>query len=207
MRPRAALSPLAGDFNFAPARGDWLNKDTGISTGDSDAAEARHWRRLFSDEALFYEIWQMDATHDGPKSRLRLDRVYTNQHLCEQLDRLSFATALEWCPRLPRHRPLAFGRPTQPPRPASDAPVPEEVIRAETWPLRVSADFHSRLREAAADCGPFDRLAMLKLAIRCVSDRARAEMAPLQRPAPPSADDELAVVMCALWRLERRRWV
>ena len=207
LRPSAALAIVAGDFNFVPAREDRFHKPTGEFSGGRDAGEAAHWCRLFDGPSLLYEQWQPEATHDGPMSRARLDRVYTNQPVCDQLDRLPFAAALGWCPRLSQHRPLAFGRLSRPPNPPGEAAIPEGVIRSEEWPTRVAADFHARLRLRGTELEPLDRLATLKTSIREVSKRMRGEAAGGSPATPPDASDELGVVMGALRRLERVRWL
>eukprot|EP00959_Pyramimonas_sp_CCMP1952_P307674 6439858-Pyramimonas_sp.AAC.1 len=40
----------------------------------------------------------------------RLDRLYCNQHVAEQLDRDIKAVALEWKPHLSDHRAVLFSR-------------------------------------------------------------------------------------------------
>ena len=90
LRPSQALSVVAGDFNFVTDCRDRFSKESGKFSGGSDAAEAVAWKRLFGDGSLLHEIWQEHATHDGPRSRGRLDRVYINQCVSEQLDRTIF---------------------------------------------------------------------------------------------------------------------
>ena len=202
------LTIVAGDFNFVHATEDRMNKDTGKFTGYTDDGEAEQWSRVFLGDSGMYELWQPDATHDGPHSRARLDRVYVTQPLCDQLDRATFAAPLAWCPDLSQHRPLAFGRISRQTNMRTDAPLSESVVRSPAWTLRVSADFHARLRsDSAASTSPLRRLSALKQSMRVVSDRMRLEQQAASPPVRPAASDELGVVMAALRRLERHRWL
>jgi len=110
LRNREALSVVGGDFNFVMNKEDRFSKSTGEFSGGSDCREAEAWRHMFGPDSGLYEQMQMDATHHGPVSRGRLDRVYVTHSVADQLDHLMFATTLEWTPRLSHHRPLAFGK-------------------------------------------------------------------------------------------------
>eukprot|EP00959_Pyramimonas_sp_CCMP1952_P129657 2711478-Pyramimonas_sp.AAC.1 len=68
-------------------------------------------------------------THDNAAARSRLDRVYWNQSVSEQLDRHIFCAPLEWVPHLSAHKAVAFGR--RCPARTSDGPrpVPAAILR------------------------------------------------------------------------------
>ena len=86
LRPDSAMAILAGDFNFVTtADGRW-SKATGAHTGSSDSQEAAHWKCALPPSSL-YELHQPEPTHEGPVSFARLDRVYTNQPVADQLDK------------------------------------------------------------------------------------------------------------------------
>ena len=204
VRPREALSIVAGDFNFVMSPEDRLTKATGEFSGHRDAGEARHWQRLFGSSEVLYDLWQPAATHDGPLSRARLDRVYVSQPLCDQLDKLPYSSPLAWCPHLSQHRPLAFGRLSRQVEKGQARPVDERVIRQPSWSLRVSAAYHERLR-TGWDGSRFHKLALLKAAIREVSDRMFGELRAQHGAA--CVEDGLGAVMSALRRLERNRWI
>jgi hypothetical protein len=92
LRPETALAIIAGDFNFVMGANDRFNKVNGMYSGSPGMAEAAYWRRLFP-QKRFYEPSQEEMTHDGLLSRVRLDRTYVNQPLCDQFDRRIFAAA------------------------------------------------------------------------------------------------------------------
>ncbi len=48
------------------------------------------------------------AKHDNAASRSRLDRIYSNGHVVDQLDTQFGVAALAWCPDLSAHRPVIF---------------------------------------------------------------------------------------------------
>ena len=134
LRPDQALMLLAGDFNFVITHTDRWNKVSGLHSGDGDAAEAGRWRRLLP-AARLYELHQSDPTHEGPVSFARLDRVYTNQTVADQLDKRVYAAALAGS-IISQHRPLAFGQQSKAHKAPLDKPIAEEVLRDERWPLR-----------------------------------------------------------------------
>lgn len=111
LRPLESLTLLAGAFNFVVADTDRWNKLTGDFSGHADRAEAAQWRRVLP-ATTFYELLQENPTRAGPQTLGRLDRVYTNQAVVEQLDRHVFATVLPLT-QLSQHRPVTFGRATR----------------------------------------------------------------------------------------------
>ena len=205
--PGTKLSIVAGDFNFVLRPQDRWCTATGAYSGNLDKAEAAHWHRVM-DGAGLYELHQEEYTHSGPQSQSRLDRVYVNQPVSDQLDKRVFATALEWPGKLSAHRPVAFGRVTKQCKPQEQRAIAEAVIQQETWPSRVAAEFHDELhRKTAQQTEPFSALhtlALLKQSIRTVSNRMQAEGQAGWRHQPPSSDP-LGVVMSLLRCIERRR--
>ena len=199
LRPSSSLTLLAGDFNFVTASCDRWNKRTGEHSGQGDQQEAANWLRVLPQSAL-YELHQDEPTHEGPVTYGRLDRVYVNQSVAEQLDRRVYAAALPWT-ALSHHRPLAFGRDSKPVRAPLDKPIPEDVVADERWPLQVSAEFHDLLAFAGEEDNPMVRLRLLKVAMRTVAARLLDE-----RSTESSArrQNPLQVTMAALRRLERR---
>ena len=199
LRPDRALMVLAGDFNFVVSPADRWNKVSGVHAGASDAAESEHWRRALPLSAL-YELYQSEPTHEGPVSLARLDRVYVNQPVADQLDKRVFSVALPWT-GCSQHRPLAFGRQSRPPRAPLDKPIAEEVIQDERWPIQVAAEFLSLTEQTPQELDPMVRLRRLKVAMKIVSARLHEERSSAASTlSPPSA---LGVTMAALRRLER----
>ena len=118
MRPaHLALSILLGDFNWVPENTDRWHKRGGSYTGHRDARDEAHFVAHIARPFALRELRQPAATHDNAHARSRLDRVYRNQPLSEQLDRQIVCSALEWIPHLSAHRAVAFSRSRPPPFP------------------------------------------------------------------------------------------
>jgi hypothetical protein len=200
LRPGRSLSIVAGDFNFVTTVNDRWNKATGEYTGGSDAAEAAHWRRLIPISAL-YELHQPEPTHEGPLSLAKLDRVFVNQTVADQLDKRVFSVALPWT-ELSQHRPLAFGRQTRPTRAPLEKPIQEEVLKDVRWPLWAAAEYHALQEMTPEENNPVTRLRQLKTAMRVSAARLTEERASTSSDTSPASP--LGVTMAALRRLERR---
>ena len=200
LHPDRALMVLAGDFNFVMIEADRWNKQAGLHSGASDAAEAAHWRRVLP-ATLLYELHQSEPTHEGPFSLARLDRVFTNQTVADQLDKRVFSAALAWTGGS-QHRPLAFGRQSTAHKAPLDKPITEEVVRDERWPLRVAIEFRSLNSEDMMQPNPLIPLRRWKTAMRTVSASLAAERA---SPLATAVDvAPLSITMTALRRLEKQ---
>ena len=155
--------------------------------------------------SALYELFQPEPTHEGPPSFAKLDRVYVNQHIADQLDKRIFSSALPWT-GLSQHRPLAFGRQTRPLRAPLEKPIQEEVLSDARWPFRwplwAAAEFHSLLEMTPEVDNPVSRLRQLKTAIRVSATRLSEERANASSDASPASP--LGTTMAALRRLERR---
>ena len=199
LRPTQALTILAGDFNFVMTDADRWSKATGEYTGGSDSAEAAHWRRIVPLSSA-YELHQPEPTHEGPISLAKLDRVYINQPVADQLDKRIYCTAMPWT-GVSQHRPLAFGRQSHPLRAPLDKAIPEEVVGDERWPLQVATEYASLMTLPSRENSPLVRLRRLKVAMRTVSARLMEERATSSTSSSPTSP--LGVTMAALRRLER----
>ncbi len=73
---------------------DRWDKESGTFSGDRDQPEQQHWIRHMG-QTGFYELQQPEYTHSGPQSSAKLDRIYTDQYVVDQLDSRVFAAALE----------------------------------------------------------------------------------------------------------------
>ncbi|MBM3946426.1 MAG: hypothetical protein FJ315_03360, partial [SAR202 cluster bacterium] len=175
-----------------------MAKSTLAPSGATDAQEAQHWLRCLS-PAQLYELHQPFFTHEGPISWARLDRVYVNAPVSDQLDKRVFCSALEW-QRDSQHRPVAFGRTSTPSTLPLMRPIPEAIIDDPSWATQVSAEFLS-MCECPERLTPLLRLRKLKAAIRMVSARGLGPGDTTS--AAPSPKDHLTIVMSALRRLER----
>ena len=109
-RPATTLTLLAGDFNYVCKSDDRFTNDSLAWSGATDVDEDGSFTSLVADPFGLYELEQQDLTHASSLGRSRIDRVYVNQHVCEQLDRRIGCIALPWVPHLSAHRPLFFYR-------------------------------------------------------------------------------------------------
>ena len=168
------LTVLGGDFNWVVQHRDRWSKQAGAFSGHRDAAEERHWSAAVAVPLRLTELLQPMATHENAGARSRIDRVYTNMAVSEQLDRNIACSVLEWVPQLSAHRAVAFSR-VAPTRPDfRDRPVPLEVSRHKEWPARVAWEFWERIRRDPDSTHPLRRLKILKQAMRTVADHMMA---------------------------------
>ena len=86
------------------------SKPTGLWTGAEDAAEEQAFQEVIARPFGFTELAQDVMTCNTGTARSRIDRVYSNHHAADQLDRAWAATALPWCASLSDHRPISFSR-------------------------------------------------------------------------------------------------
>ena len=91
------LSVMLGDFNWVPSGCDRMCRDSMAFTGASDAAEEQHFRQHLLEPHGLYEMHQADYTHENAFCRSRLDRVYWNADIADQLDRRIASAAPPLC--------------------------------------------------------------------------------------------------------------
>ena len=128
--PSSALSILMGDWNYATTATDRFTKATAEWSGASDETEHHDFQRMLADEFSLFELHQEGMTCNNGLARSRIDRVYTNHHVVEQLDRVHVASTLSWCPELSAHRPVSFSRRCpQPQCSAGSKPIPNAILK------------------------------------------------------------------------------
>ena len=109
----SVLTIIAGDFNWVSSPEDRCTKASGDESGGRDQVEEADWDTKVLKGKGAHELWQPMATHDSALARSRLDRVYATQHVIDQVDSQLACFALEWCPTLSNHRPVAFSKKIQ----------------------------------------------------------------------------------------------
>ena len=188
------LSVVMGDFNVVTSNHDRWCKTSGAYIGARDSAEAK----LFDETVLrpfgLHE-WSQDVhTFEGGRALARLDRVYINQHSCDQLDRSCECSVLQFPHAISDHRPVAFAR-RRPRKPAhSVRPLQVWTLEDPSWSQRVRA-LHERLVANNRETRSFHQLRLLKQAMRQISSEICREQ--VQRIAS-SAEERLSCTMSFL---------
>ncbi len=99
-----------GDFNYVDDYADRYTLRSGAWSGAYDNKEAS----LFADTLFrpheFKELHQPHFTHKSGLAESKLDRVYSNHFLIDQLDRDYACYTLPTPPTLSAHRAVAFSR-------------------------------------------------------------------------------------------------
>ena len=107
--PHFCHSIIMADFNYVTSDDDRVQLRNGTTSGAPDASDEAHFRRVLSERHSFKELQQDAFTHELNGCRSRLDRVYSNHALSDQLDRQYVCHAHPWTP-LSSHRPVSFAR-------------------------------------------------------------------------------------------------
>ena len=158
------LSILAGDFNWVTHADDRISLANANPSGQRDTSDERHWQAWILKPFKFVELSQVEMTHASVSARSRLDRIYTNQHTAEQLDRRIWCAALEWTQNLSAHRAVVASRSSPQPL-GADRPIPEHIIHHKDWPCSVSREFHQLCIENP-NISDIGKLKLLKTAMR-----------------------------------------
>jgi len=192
LRPRErVLTVMMGDWNFVTEDKDRFCKTHGGWTGMGDRSDQEEWMRQLGKPHSLHELQQPLYTCDMSDSRSRLDRVYTNHHTTDQLDRHFTCTALLWTP-LSTHRPVSFARATPKRDPTASKPLASRLIQHPDWPRRVALEYQELLAGDALCDNPIRRLLLVKRAMHTVSQHMRQEGLIAQAAG---ADDKLGWTM------------
>ena len=193
IRPqREALSVLMGDFNYVPDKRDRFSKEAGNGPCDHEVLEEDRFCRVIGNPFGFSELHQEEFTHDSALGRSRLDRVYTNHFITDQLDRRIGCVALSWVPWLSAHRPVAFFRQKPSFQTSAWYKLPTAPIKHPNWPRRVALRFNELRRQDELDDQPLRRLLLAKQAIAEVTRKVQLET---KEALAESCDDRLGWTM------------
>ena len=204
--PSQALSLIAGDFNYVVSPEDRWTKSSAANSRVDDRSEQSHWESLLEGNLGLHELFQPMATHDNSASRSRIDRVYSNGHVVDQLDFQQGIAALEWCPKLSNHRPVIFFKRKSVQKPHRSGPIPLGPIKQANWAHRVRSDYGSRLEAFGPDSSAFDRLRLLKESMREVSWSMQEDMVRCKVASEAEeVDDRLGWTMRLLRAIEGGR--
>lgn len=190
-----AASVIAGDWNFVTDPEDRSQRLTGALSPTQDAQEREAWAALLRQHPRLHELHQPLATHKGPLTYGRLDRVYVDWHASFQLDHVVASSVLPWTPGLSQHRPVMFQR-THAPVGSRPPPMTDAQIARPGWAIRVAARFGEMVGSIDA---PFLRLRCLKQAIHETAAFDAATSARRRTETDPHA--ALGLVMRTLRRI------
>ena len=104
------LSIIMGDSNFVTEREDRITTSTGHASTVSDERETEWFQEHVWIPHGFHELRQKHFTHTSELAMSRLDRIYSNHFLCDQLDRQYSCYTLPKGNGLSDHCIVAFGR-------------------------------------------------------------------------------------------------
>lgn len=193
LSPRAsALTLLGGDFNYVTDEFDRVSTTTAASTGRRDAHEERHFQSVLGTPFGLVELYQPAPTHASASARSRLDRMYMNHDMSDQLDRHFKAVALEWRPDLSAHRPVLASRSLPQRLPADARRVSDFAVNHPDFQRRVTLAYQEKLRTASGSSG-LGRLWNFKQAVREVAAGLAADQSAL--PPAESQEDRLGTTM------------
>eukprot|EP00959_Pyramimonas_sp_CCMP1952_P404802 8483728-Pyramimonas_sp.AAC.1 len=161
-------------------------------TGRRDQRDEQHFQTVIGNRFGMVDMYQGESTHASASSRSRLDRIYANYHMAEQLDRHIRCTALEWRRDLSHHWAVYFAR--RSPQPVDDAgrPLSSRALSDPSFPRRAALAYQEA-RRGHPDATALERLKLSKTVLRLVATRLDRE-----RGAPPPAASLEDRLGCAL---------
>jgi exonuclease III len=166
---KSVLSVVLGDFNYVPSKRDRISKSTGEFTGHRDERDEEEFQRLIAVPYQMHELEQEHFTHDNAQVRSRIDRIHSNHHVVDQLDRWYSCAALAWVKGLSAHRPVSFSRRKKGSHEDVALPVPTAPMDDPEWATRVALKYGELRQSDPARDQPLRRLVLVKQAIREVS--------------------------------------
>ena len=102
------LSILMGDWNFVMETEDRICLRTMDFTGRADRPLARNFQTVLDAHQL-HELEQPAFTHENSTAQSKIDRIYINHHVSDQLDRQFSASTLPRT-KLSTHKQISFAR-------------------------------------------------------------------------------------------------
>ena len=165
------LSFIFGDFNFVEHSHDRTCKTTGQHTGSRDSVDARLFGELILQKGRFFELEQEHHTFEGGRALSKLDRVYANWHVCDQLDHSVECVAGPWPQRISDHRPVFFARRLSQKNytcAGIQKPLPAWTVEHESWGAMVKEAHLDLMLQHCSKTSHSD-LALLKQAMRHAS--------------------------------------
>ena len=187
------LSLVMGDFNFAAHVRDRWSKVQGNWSGDTDKVDQQEFNKLLGGPFHLHEIHQPSFTCDSARARSRIDRIYSNHHACDQLDRSYSCNVLLWTD-LSQHRPLSFNR-VSPNRTRKKTTFPTGPLNHPDWQRRVKLRYDEDLTTDSLRDNVMRRTIILKRAMRTVAQTMHREGVIVQKM---ERDDQVGWTMSFL---------
>ena len=204
IRPKESVLTIFGaDFNWVALDSDRRCKTTMNSTGSRNGSDERHFQRTIAQKHGLVELIQPEMTHTCATAYSRLDRIYLNQHLSEQIDRELQSVALEWRPELSNHRAVLVARRLPVKMDHDSRPIPKVVYSHPDFPRRCQLAFEEKLSEDPA-ASKVSRLLLLKQAMREAARNLTKSHEIEDRSAATDTADKLSMVMRFLRAAERQ---
>ena len=170
-RPQTeALTLLLGDWNFTADPTDRFCRSTANWTGAVDNEEADALATMLKPHR-FHELHQDEFTHSSERGESRLDRVYSNHHLMDQLDRDWGCAALAWTKAMSDHRPVSMFRRARPSGMDGDKPLDASIFKLPEWKPHALMEFSSLVSSELTRPSALRKLVLLKQAITSAADR------------------------------------
>ena len=168
------LSVVAGDWNYVTHHKDrWCNTQKDW-TGRKDTKEAEEADEGTFHPAGLHELYQENHTYISTIATSRIDRVYTNHHLSDQLDYKFGCTTLPREGRLSSHAAISFYRQKPPTHKHDNKNITPKLTHATInhpdWPKRVAAELSAISITPEDYNNPIRRLVLTKRAMHNVSD-------------------------------------
>ena len=166
MAPAAErLSLVMGDFNFVTRSCDRHSKHNLTDNQELDKREAKHFDDVLWSPYHLHELHQPHETHENGRAYSRLDRVYSNHHTLDQLDRVYTCYTLPRNHTLSDHNAICFGRATPKHHKQAQSRIPESTTQHPDFTRRVITETHHLLANDTATDTPFRRLILTKQAM------------------------------------------
>ena len=171
----STLSIVAGDWNYATHNNDRWCCSRQTWTGDNNRTEADEANEQTFHPHHLHELYQENHTYFSTKATSRIDRVYTNHHLSEQLDHKFGCNTLTRPAELSTHAALSYYRQRPPQHNNNDndsntlPTIGNATINHPSWAKRVAAELNASSETNEDFLNPVRRLMLTKRAMHKVS--------------------------------------
>lgn len=211
--PHEARVIIAGDFNYTCTLADQRNYSNGnVQTGTGSTEKTKEetdFDSLILKPFQLHELIQEEPTHRMAGHESRLDRVYTNLHVADQLDHQMRCVALPWVPSLvSSHRPVWFE--VQLPEKGTDTckALPDWIFKEADWQRRVVELYSHWLGQeplASMENG-MRRYVLLKRAMQQVARHKMLEKGTQPMSTPSTPQEVVSHLMAFVRAVSQQKW-